>query len=893
MHSNTVRPAMLLLSSTLLAIAAEPLPSASSVSAFAAGQSYVDPGRSVSFSSGDVDGDGYIDIALGGRVYWGSASGWSGSSYFEPEDPSRGQQQFLGVRAVNPYETLWIVPNVSGQEGDGKSRADLIGIDVYGDGRVLHAAAVQTADRVELSEAFPSAIAVGLVGEPAVGDFNGDAVLDIAWVSSEDYSYVNLALGTGDADGFEQRTQRLLSTGNDYAAVAGITDDATGGIGLAVVTANGVESSIELYKQGVTSINGTPDLTQALGFNLYRPALTVGDITDDGQDDVAVTSPPNNGTGETVFVIPVAGYATASELISGPGVGWIIPDVTGDQVSDVSWGDHNLTMGLIHGGDSFAVRNDGLVPAVDRPVPVDQQSSPEYPLGYDSGSHSFRLAAVPFAVNELPFTRQLLAIDFSGYAGSYADTRILPTLYPEFVNTGSGTIAGSGPLVDPAQFSVVFTGNGLFDFLVVSVYNAEAGDDLTYDFLPTSVDPETGVVEINAGGLITVEFSSSNGMTEDDLESLIEGLSFAAAAGGGTRNLLLATGGRADSSDLYGTYVGADLAIDASSGTPVIEIDGVPSGTVGGSVPLSITGGVGTYRVSANGAAVRIGGMVNGALRVLVTPTRGGTVQVTVTDAHGTSATYDITVDQLPPTSLPAPTLTVSTGTETVFGPVCPGTTTGLANLRSALRGGDPRRTRGFSWDSAEQLYVELPGEPDGGLTPNDGVFLASRVDLGLDFTGPAVPTGATILLRAEWNFVGLGPVDDGGTIVTQHVLGSDFSVLDLSENSALSSDITLAYRWNGASYVETDTIESGVGYWIRNVASDGQPRLLRREPSARGALSARGAAQFARNAGTPPAPPSAATRADADGGSCGAGSGIGALLAGLLAFLRLRSRQR
>lgn len=892
MPSHVARPAALLLSSTLLAIAAEPLPASAAISGMAAnsGTGY---GRTVAFSTGDVNGDGYVDIALGGRIYWGSSTGWKGDDYYEPEDPSAGQQ--LAARAINPYSALWIIPNVTGKGTDNKTRADLVAVDVDGDGHVLHVEPppAQSPEPVLLSDAYPTFSLTRLVGQPAVGDFTGDSIPDIAWVSDEfGYSYVNLATGESD---YTTKSQRYINN-HDYAAVAGVDIGQTGYADLLVVRSNGEQSLVERFANGILDFSSeTPALTTSLSPNLYRPIITVGEINDDGLADYAVTSPNDDFT---VIVASDKNMPSFPSQISGTGVGWILPDVTGDQIGDVSWGDNGFGDGLIHGGDAFSVSAEGIVPAIDRTVPLDQSENPEFRIGRPSGSsiYAFRLAAVPFAVAGGPLSNQLLAIDYSGYQGNFfgfADTRILPKLYPVF---GNGQLlpipAEGGPLVDPS-FAVQFTGNGVFDGFAVVISGYQADDVFSYGTLPASVDYvlDNSDTETHTGNFV---FASQNGITEADLTELIKNMHYTASANGSVRNLTFVLIGRANGeAGADSAYAGVELSTTAQVGASSIVIDSPPSGTLGGSVPMSISGGALPYHVRATGGVVRVGGVVNGVLKVFVVPTQSGTIHVTVTDANNASVPFDIEVSELARTELPAPALAISTGAATVFGPVCPGTTSGLASLRSALQGSDRRRTRGFAWDSASQSYTELPSEPDGGLTPTDAVFLASRVDLGLDFSGPAVPTGTTILLRAEWNFVGLGPVDDNGSIVTSHSLSSNFSLLDLSGNSASFSDISMAYRWNGTSYEQTDVIESGVGYWIRNVGSDSQPRLLQRNATSLGAPRSPKAVQFARNADAPPAPPSTDTKAQDDGGSCGAGSGIGAMLGMLLAFLRLRSRQR
>ncbi len=119
-------------------------------------------------------------------------------------------------------------------------------------------------------------------------------------------------------------------------------------------------------------------------------------------------------------------------------------------------------------------------------------------------------------------------------------------------------------------------------------------------------------------------------------------------------------------------------------------------------------------------------------------------LKVVATNANNSSTTITrfYTTPGTPPppggpvVSLPAPTIGKSSGTTVVYNAICPSTPEGLARLRSVLAGKPSNQVRAFSWDATTQAYVEFPAEPAGGLDVSSGVFIATRLDLGLDFTG-------------------------------------------------------------------------------------------------------------------------------------------------------------
>ncbi len=332
-------------------------------------------------------------------------------------------------------------------------------------------------------------------------------------------------------------------------------------------------------------------------------------------------------------------------------------------------------------------------------------------------------------------------------------------------------------------------------------------------------------------------------------------------------------------------------------------VSGSTTMALGESVVIQVSQGIAPYQISANRATVILPVSVQaGAARGAVTSSQGffikpqevGDTVITVRDVNGTSTQVTLTTALLASVEVPHPSVPASVGDKTVFGAICPGTPQGVSSLLAGLGRVDARQARGFTWDGATQRYVELPAQPGDGIGPTTGVFLAARADLGLDFSGAQLPINAEIILLPGWNFVGLGPVLDNGVTRTAHQLISDFQLILVDAQSSVAARDQIgdvAYLWNGATYEQTTTLQSNVGYWINNRRADGKALSLRRVANGTGfSARAESSADNVRlNAvGQPPTPPAASASSHDEGGHrCGSGSGIALVLGSLLAFAR------
>ena len=302
------------------------------------------------------------------------------------------------------------------------------------------------------------------------------------------------------------------------------------------------------------------------------------------------------------------------------------------------------------------------------------------------------------------------------------------------------------------------------------------------------------------------------------------------------------------------------------------------------------------------------------ALIVALAP---GTSQIQLRDSGGAIFALEVTAMALPSFTLPAPPVFISTGDATLYGAICPGTSEGLTRLLAALSGRSAADARAFWWNASVQQYREISTDTTSGLTPTSAIFLATRSELNLDFSGGAQPFYQELALPPGWSFVGLPPLGDGVTTTTLHdwmtlVLFDDQGdqITGAQRNALIG---TGAYFWDGAAYVLSTTLNSGAGYWIKNNSSPGQPLRLVRFPNGAdvNGVSLRSADEHrnlvygrvpapglvtrrlygAVDRGTPPSPPgsAASTNQESAAGGCGAGG----VAASIVLILTLGFRRR
>jgi hypothetical protein len=315
------------------------------------------------------------------------------------------------------------------------------------------------------------------------------------------------------------------------------------------------------------------------------------------------------------------------------------------------------------------------------------------------------------------------------------------------------------------------------------------------------------------------------------------------------------------------------------------------------------------------------GGVSTVVVQVTINSLSAGTLNaVTLTAFSGNfSSQASTALVTTAPVSLPS--IPLSPGSQTVYNSISPTTPEGVSSLLAVMAPENANTAQAFAWDALAQAYVQIPGQPAGGLQPSSGVFLATRHSLALDFSGTPSAAPFYLTLQAGWNFVGIPLLLDGtGTLVTSHAFPSDFTLYD-QNNAQVGDAITFAnylgtvgsgnassanpYFYNGSAYTQVATLAVSSGYWIKNNTSfpltlvrnqTGITTTLSRlgtvSTAAARSASAGGTTGILVDRGSPPPPPGSSSGSDGGGGhGCGLGTGIASLLSLslMLAARRLR----
>lgn len=247
--------------------------------------------------------------------------------------------------------------------------------------------------------------------------------------------------------------------------------------------------------------------------------------------------------------------------------------------------------------------------------------------------------------------------------------------------------------------------------------------------------------------------------------------------------------------------------------------------------------------------------------------------------------------------SLRGPAIPLSTRRSTIWVGVCPGTPEGLTRLRNLISSHDPNKVAAYIWDPSTQAYVQYPAEPVGGLQTWHGWFIATRVNLNLDFTGTFSSSPYSQNLTQGWNFIGFGPTDDG----TAQQRNYTWTGVILDDGGGAVSEPTRTtiigsstFVWQTNRYVARDGFKGGEAQWVycslpAHSLTDGGVIDVDVDATFTSTVATKSVAPPP----TIPPPPAAfgppVEEADDSGGGCGGGSAIGLLLALLALAWRRR----
>ncbi|MGD0442568.1 MAG: FG-GAP-like repeat-containing protein [Edaphobacter sp.] len=182
----------------------------------------------------------------------------------------------------------------------------------------------------------------------AVGDFNGDGMLDIATVNDDDRGFVAILLGNGDGT-FQAPITYPVGTDPVFVAVGDFNGD--GNLDLAVANSNSNNISVHLGNGDGTFQNPIFIPTGAA-----PGSIAIGDFNRDGQLDLAVANANSNnisillGNGDGTFQAQVT-HSSGLDPISIQ-VGDLNGDGNPDLVVANSWS-NNLTVLLGNGDGTF------------------------------------------------------------------------------------------------------------------------------------------------------------------------------------------------------------------------------------------------------------------------------------------------------------------------------------------------------------------------------------------------------------------------------------------------------------------------------------------------------------------------------------------------------------
>ena len=336
------------------------------------------PTRSVAIASAYLDGDNNLDVVTGDSV-----------RTVQPGDPPPPDQSTITVLTGNGDGTF--KPQVNHPGCTIGSAVQILLADFNRDGNTDIALGCSDSKNITNGTSgglviifgkgdgkfkAPTFYSTGDVAGIAMGDFDGDGLLDIALT---DNAQQNVVFFTGNGDGtFTQELTTILTNAAVHGVVvADFNGDGIDDVAYAVVDTipyvPGLNNHLsDLYVaigngDGTFKVSSTPAATQIGEF------LTAGDLNADNKADIVAASitrpgpypdPTNFSIGNSLFVLPGNGDCTfktpvpyLSDIPSDPH----LADVNGDGIPDIIAG--GSTGALVYQGN-----NDGTFQAYQEPT---------------------------------------------------------------------------------------------------------------------------------------------------------------------------------------------------------------------------------------------------------------------------------------------------------------------------------------------------------------------------------------------------------------------------------------------------------------------------------------------------------------------------------------------
>lgn len=484
-------------------------------------------GRSVS-SAGDINGDGYSDVAIGASQFQLSPRTNEGAVYIHLGGPS----------GISPNYFILATGGISGMLlGESVAVAGDINGDGYSD---LIAGAYKMAPggavRIWMGGAFPiapSTPAAGALNPPTTvsayaGSRTGTSVANAGDVNGDGFS--DVIIGAPDASNGQANEGLAFvyyGSSNGLSATPDLTLEvnvANARFGYCVATAGDVDGDgyadvvvgapeeggngrIYIFKGGPGGLSATPFLTLngTAGSRYGHAVSTAGDVNGDGYSDVIIGA-PNAGTASVHLGSASGTEALPHLVITGPqpgsSFGYAVStagDVNGTGFSSIIVGAPDFTNGQVGEGAAYAYygSDSGLVAA--------------HAWMKESNGTNARFGASVAGVGDVNGDGYFdVAVGAPTWSNSQPDQGAVfyytgtPT---GVINTGGSRLQGT-QINQQLGFSVAeggdINGDGYADFVAGGPYwsnpQASEGRVVIYTGVPVSNPPAAGLWESNVAG---------------------------------------------------------------------------------------------------------------------------------------------------------------------------------------------------------------------------------------------------------------------------------------------------------------------------------------------------------------------------------------------------------
>jgi hypothetical protein len=591
---------------------------------------------------GDVNGDGYDDVAVGGPTFGGD----NGRAYvYHNSATGLGASASRRLPGVDGADLGTALDGAGDVDNDGYddlivgapgSSADAGAAFLYRGGPSgIEASATVTLSGGAAGDRFGLAVA-------GVGDMNGDGYDDVAVGAPYSGSSLGaVAVHYGSASGISSTPSwtkvGTVANGRYGSAVSGVGDSDADGYADMVVGGPGANATIvprfEWLPGSASGVDAAGSLTVTSGAGNYLGCAIdhAGDVNNDGYDDVIVGSWGANSVSGRAFVylgsaagLSTTGVSTLNPTTTGVYFGWAVAgvgDVTGDGYDDVIVGGPNY---LSSRGRVYLHR--GLSTGV----------STSATTIYTGGASTDRLGeAVSGGVDLTGDGISDMLVGSSGYSAWGR-----ATVFPGTTGTPSTTAAYTlEPIESTDNYGYSISGagdvnNDGYEDLIVGAPGVSRDAGAAYLYLGAAAGPSTTAARVLSGGAAGDRFgigvAAAGDVNNDGYDDVIVGASAyssstgrayvyaGSAAGLGASPLVTYTG--AATSTAFGTTVASagdvnndgydDLMVSAPNTSSSAGAVRIYHGAVSPSTTAvtTITGSSGSYL----GTEISTAGDVNG-----------------------------------------------------------------------------------------------------------------------------------------------------------------------------------------------------------------------------------------------------------------------------------------